>query len=92
MPTADAPLNDPGSVMGDLSSRGGKVLGMTADGPMQVIQAEVAQRAMHAYATDLSSLTGGRGEHSEEFSRYEEMPKNMEAKVIAEFKGGGNGD
>ena len=41
---------------------------------------------MYHYSTTLRSLTGGRGIHSEKFSHYEEVPKDMEAKVIAESK------
>ena len=75
-----------GKVIGDLSSRRGKVMGMEADGALQVLTAEVPSRELHHYATVLRSLTGGRAMHSEEFSHYEEMPREMEAKVVAEAK------
>ena len=54
------------------------------EGHVQVVTAKVPARVMHAYATDLRSLTGGRGQHSETFSHYEDMPKDIEKKVIAE--------
>src|SRR5687767_6426038 len=75
-----------GNVIGDLSSRRGKILGMdTADG-FQVVKAQVPQKELYQYSTVLRSLTGGRGIHTEEFGHYEEMPKEMEQKVIAEAK------
>jgi elongation factor G len=75
-----------GKVIGDLSSRRGKVLGMEADGALQVLNAEVPARELHHYGTVLRSLTGGRAVHAEEFSHYEEMPRELEAKVIAEAR------
>jgi len=80
------PEESMGNVIGDLSSRRGKILGMdTADG-FQVVKAQVPQKELYQYSTVLRSLTGGRGIHTEDFSHYEEMPKEMEAKVIAEAK------
>ena len=73
-----------GSVLGDLSVRGGRVMGTEAEGHAQVVTAEIPARVMHAYATDLRSMTGGRGQHSESFSHYEDMPKDVEQKVISE--------
>ena len=73
-----------GAVMGDLSSRRGKILGMDAEGAFQVVRAEVPQMELYHYSTNLSSLTGGRGLHAEEFSHYEYMPHELEKKVIAQ--------
>ena len=73
-----------GNVLGDLSVRGGRVMGTETEGHAQVVTAEVPARVMHAYATDLRSMTGGRGQHSESFSHYEDMPKEVEQKVISE--------
>ncbi len=81
-----------GNVLGDLSVRGGRVMGTEADGHFQVVTAEIPQRVMHAYATDLRSLTGGRGQHSESFSHYEDMPKDVEKKVIATAKNQNGGE
>ncbi|MBU6400321.1 MAG: elongation factor G [Verrucomicrobia bacterium] len=75
-----------GKVMGDLSSRRGKILGMDADGSMQVVKAQVPAMEIYHYSTTLRSLTGGRGIHVEEFSHYEELPRELEQKVIAESK------
>ena len=71
-----------GNILGDLSVRGGRVLGTIADGHVQVVTAEVPARVMHAYATDLRALTGGRGQHNEKFSHYEDMPGDVEKKVV----------
>ena len=73
-----------GNVIGDLSSRRGRILGMDAADGMQIVRAHVPQMELYQYAGALRSLTGGRGLHIEEFSHYEEMPRELEAKVIAD--------
>jgi elongation factor G len=78
------PEESMGKVMGDLSSRRGRILGMDSDGHFQVVKAQVPQMEIYHYSTTLRSLTGGRGLHSEDFSHYEEMPRELEQKVIAE--------
>lgn len=75
-----------GHVIGDLSSRRGKIQGMDVSDGYQVVKAQVPQKELYMYATVLRSLTGGRGFHTEEFSHYEEMPRELEQKVIAESK------
>ena len=75
-----------GDVMGDISGRRGKILGMDAVGHNQVIRAQVPQRELYGYATTLRSITGGRGWHQETFNHYEEMPKDLEQKVIDESR------
>jgi elongation factor G len=75
-----------GKVMGDLSSRRGKIQGMDSEGGFQVIKAHVPAKELYRYSSTLRSLTGGRGVHTEEFSHYEEMPRDMEHKVIEESK------
>jgi elongation factor G len=75
-----------GKVMGDLSSRRGKILGMDMDGGFQTIKAHVPAKELYRYSSTLRSLTGGRGVHKEDFSHYEEMPREAEQKVIAESK------
>jgi elongation factor G len=75
-----------GAVMGDLSSRRGKIQGMDSVGGMQVIKAQVPAAELYRYSVTLRSLTGGRGVHSEDFSHYEEMPNAMALKVIEESK------
>jgi len=73
-----------GKVMGDLSSRRGKISGIDSDGAFQVIRAQVPAAELYHYSSTLRSLTGGRGVHTEEFSHYEEMPRDAAEKVIAE--------
>ena len=73
-----------GDIMGDISGKRGKIMGMDADGSFQVIKAQVPQAELYHYATTVRSLTGGRGIHSESFSHYEKMPKEYENKVIKE--------
>jgi elongation factor G len=72
-----------GDVMGDLSSRRGKILGTEADGHYQVVRALVPQSETYKYATHLRSLTQGRGMHSARFSHYEEVPRELAERVIA---------
>ncbi|MCI0538698.1 MAG: elongation factor G [Verrucomicrobiales bacterium] len=75
-----------GKVMGDLSSRRGKIQGIDSDSHLQVIRAQAPARELYRYSSTLRSLTGGRGVHFEEFSHYEEMPRDLEQKVIEEAK------
>ena len=72
-----------GDVMGDLSSRRGKILGTEADGHYQVIRAIVPAAELYKYATHLRSLTQGRGMHSSKVDHYEEVPREIADKVIA---------
>jgi len=75
-----------GKVMGDISSRRGRIIGIEVEGQFQVIKAQVPARELHRYSSNLRSLTGGRGIHTESFNHYEEMPRDMEIKVIEEAK------
>lgn len=72
-----------GDVMGDISSRRGKILGMESDGEYQVIKALIPLAEMFKYATQLRSLTQGKGSYEMKLSHYEEVPKEIEAKIIA---------
>jgi elongation factor G len=76
-----------GDVIGDLSSRRGKIGGMTQRGEAQVIGASVPLAEMFGYSTQLRSLTQGRAVYSMQFSRYEEMPKSKAEEIIAKIKG-----
>lgn len=75
-----------GNVIGDLSSRRGKIIGMDSSGGFQVVKAQVPAMELYHYSVVLRSLTGGRAMHTEEFDHYEEMPKELEQKIIAEAK------
>ena len=72
-----------GDVMGDLNKRRGRVLGMTPDHQGNtIIEADVPQLEIYGYSTDLRSMTGGSGEFSYEFARYEQAPGDIQAKEI----------
>ena len=75
-----------GDIMGDLSSRRGRVQSSEARGSETVIQARVPMAEMLEYASVLTSLTGGKGAFHMEFSHYEEVPAHLREKVIAEEK------
>ena len=75
-----------GDVMGDLSGRRGKISGMEAEGPFQVIKSKVPLAELYRYSTHLRSITSGRGVHTRSFSHYEEMPRDAQEKVITDFK------
>ena len=77
------PEDHMGDVMGDISGRRGKIIGMDSEGSLQVIKAQVPQGHLYNYSITLRSLTGGRALHTEEFNHYEQMPKDMENRVIA---------
>jgi elongation factor G len=79
-----APTDFVGDVMGDISSRRGRVQSSEARGSTQVIQAQVPMAEMLEYASTLTSMTGGQGEFHMSFSHYEEMPAHMREKVVAE--------
>jgi elongation factor G len=75
-----------GDVMGDLSSRRGRVGAGVAQGTSQRIEAQVPMSEMLEYASALTSITGGQGEFHMEFSHYDEAPANVRDKVIAEAR------
>ncbi len=75
-----------GDVMGDISSKRGKILGMDSDGRFQIIKSLVPLSELYKYSSHLRSLTQGRGVHKRKFDHYEEMPKEIEQKVIEEYK------
>lgn len=81
------PDSNTGDIIGDLNKRRGKVLGMnpSADG-LQEIEADVPMSEMSDFATAIRSMTQGRGYFTFDFARYEQLPSNLEAKVIEEAK------
>jgi len=84
--TIKVPEEFMGDVMGDISSRRGKISGMDTEGPFQIIKAKVPLAELYKYSTQLRSLTSGRGIHLREFSHYEDVPKDVESKIIAVFQ------
>jgi elongation factor G len=77
-----------GNVVGDLSSRRGKIGGMTQRGESQVVAADVPLAEMFGYSTSLRSQTQGRAVYSMQFDHYEEVPKNVAEEIISKA---GNG-
>ncbi|HPU62842.1 MAG TPA: elongation factor G [Mobilitalea sp.] len=73
-----------GDIMGDLNKRRGRVLGMNPVNGKQEILADVPLAELYGYSTDLRSMTGGIGEFSYEFARYEQAPADVQQKVIEE--------
>src|SRR6201996_7008915 len=85
--TVNAPEDTVGDVIGDLNSRRGRPLGMEPVGAgMTDIRAEVPMAEMLSYAPDLRSITGGQGEFTMEFLRYEEVPGHLAGKVVDEAR------
>ena len=75
-----------GDVIGDLNGKRGRILGMTPGEGQTVVEAEVPQAELLRYATDLRSITQGRGTYTVEFDRYEVVPQNITQRVIEEAK------
>jgi elongation factor G len=71
-----------GDVLGDLSSRRGRIGGMNQRGEAQVIDAQVPLSEMFGYSTKLRSMTQGRAVYSMEFAHYEEVPKSKAEEII----------
>jgi elongation factor G len=84
--TVAVPDSYMGDVIGDLSSRRGKVLGSESQGGVTEIKAHVPMSEVLKYAPDLRSMTAGQGTFTMEFSHYEECPPPIAAKVIEENK------
>jgi elongation factor G len=76
-----------GDVMGDLSSRRGKIQGMDQRGDAQVIKAIVPLSEMFGYSTTLRSATQGRAVYSMQFAHYEEVPKSKAEEIVAKVRG-----
>lgn len=79
-----------GDVMGDASSRRGKIMGMDNEGSFQVIKAKIPQSELYHYSTAIRSLTGGRGLHSESFSHYEYLPQELQKRFVTESQNDDN--
>jgi len=75
-----------GDVLGDLNARRGHIQGFDTRGNVQVIRGLVPLAQMFGYATDLRSMTQGRGTYSMEFSHYEQVPDNIAAEIISRVR------
>src|SRR5262249_60696688 len=80
-----APEENMGDIMGDLSSRRGKPQGMETQGHFQVIKALVPLAEMLSYASTLKSITSDRGTYHMEFDHYDEVPAQVQEKIISEY-------
>ncbi len=77
------PSDNMGDIMGDITSRRGRVLGMEPKGKKTIIQAVCPLAEIQRYAPDLRSMTGGQGTFTMEFDGYEDLPSHMVDKVVA---------
>ncbi|MDR2634744.1 MAG: elongation factor G [Clostridiales bacterium] len=84
------PDNYLGDIMGDMNKRRGRILGTDLDGNKQILTVEVPMAEIFRYATDLRSMTQGRGRFTLKFLRYDEVPFNMAQKIIDDAKKRGN--
>jgi elongation factor G len=75
-----------GAVIGDLNSRRGRIIGVKAKGHAEMIEAAVPLAEMLTYAPMLNSITGGRATYGMEFATYEEVPRELAARVVEEHK------
>ena len=75
-----------GDIMGDLSKRRGRILGTDSVNGKTIVSAEAPQAELAKYATDLRSMTQGRGKFVTKFERYEEVPASQAAKIIEDYK------
>ena len=87
--TIAVPEENVGDVVGDLNSRRGRPMGVEPKGAMTEIKAEVPMSEVLDYAPDLRAITGGRGDYTMEFERYEEVPGHITQKVVAEAQEAG---
>ena len=71
-----------GDIISDLNGKRGRILGMNPENRYTVIEAEVPQAEVQRYSQDLRSMTGGRGAYRFEFDHYEQVPQNIEQRVI----------
>jgi elongation factor G len=84
---ATVPDDTVGAVNGDLNSRRGRLLGMEpSGGGMTTVRAEVPMAEILTYSQSITSLTGGRGDYSLAFLRYEEVPTHIAQKIIEQAK------
>ena len=86
------PENFSGDIMGNLTSRRGRIQGMEPKGHSTIIKAQVPLAEMLTYASDLTSMTQGRGSYSMDFSHYDVVPQQIADKIVAEARAAGHGE
>ena len=78
-----------GAVIGNLSSRRGRIMSQEIRGTSEVVRANVPLGQMFGYATDVRSMTQGRATYTMQFARYEEVPRNLAEEIMAKSRGEG---
>ena len=84
--TVTVPADYMGDIMGDMNTRRARVLGIDQEGTKSVVQFEVPLAEVLTYASDLRSMTQGRGVYSMEFSNYGRVPANLQEQIVAHAK------
>lgn len=82
------PEDKMGDIMGDLTSKRGRILGTESRGQSIVVKGTVPMKEILSYSADINSMTGGRGSFEIEFSHYEELPPDIAKKVITAYQSG----
>jgi elongation factor G len=82
----EAPADHIGSVIGDLNARRGRILHVESKGQTEQITALVPMAELLTYATGLNSLTAGQGSYAMEFARYDEVPRELVARIVEAHK------
>ncbi len=85
------PENYSGDIMGNMTSRRGRIQGMEPKGHSTVIKAQVPLAEMLTYASDLTSMTQGRGSYSMDYSHYDIVPQQIADKIVSEARAAGHG-
>jgi elongation factor G len=80
------PDENMGDIMGDLTSKRGRILGTEQKGHLTVVKATVPMKELVNYSADINSMTGGRGSFEIEFSHYEEVPSDIAKKVMDAYQ------
>ncbi len=80
------PIEYMGDVMGDISTRRGKILGMEQKGKKQILNAHLPLSELFSYFPSLKSLTQGRGRFGQKFSHYEKLPEELAEKIIKAYQ------
>ncbi len=84
--TVTVPADYMGDIMGDMNSRRARVLGIDQEGTKSVVQFEVPLAEVLTYASDLRSMTQGRGVYSMEFSNYGRVPSHLQEQIVAQAR------
>ena len=82
------PADCVGAVLGDLNARRGRIVMVVANGHMETVKALVPQAEMLSYAPSLNSMTAGRGSYLMEYAHYEEVPKDLDGRLVEAHKAG----